>query len=87
MTPILLFLMLVVAGVAGFAGYAIGRQAAGQAAVDARQVEAVRHEIVGLRALVGRLKDLAWDHRELDSTLATIIVDEIRTHEKKELGE
>ena len=85
MTPIFLVLLLVVAGVAGIAGYSLGRSAATQAAVDAETVEAVRREVLGLRALVGRLKDIAWDHRELDSTLATIVVDEIRTYEKKEL--
>jgi hypothetical protein len=85
MTPIFLVLLLVVAGVAGVAGYALGRGAAGQAAVDAEAVEAVRREVLGLRALVGRIKDTAWDHRELDSSLATIIVDEIRTYERKEL--
>jgi hypothetical protein len=85
MTPIILVLLLVVAGVAGVAGYALGRGAAGQAAVDAEAVEAVRREVLGLRALVGRIKDTAWDHRELDSALATIIVDEIRTYERKEL--
>jgi hypothetical protein len=87
MTPIILVLLLVVAVVAGVAGYALGRGAAGQAAVDAETVEAVRREVLGLRALVSRLKDTAWDHRELDSALATIIVDEIRTYERKELGE
>jgi hypothetical protein len=85
MTPIILVLLLVVAGVAGVAGYALGRGAAGQAAVDAEAVEAVRREVLGMRALVGRIKDTAWDHRELDSALATIIVDEIRTYERKEL--
>jgi hypothetical protein len=85
MTPIFLVLLLVVAAVAGVAGFALGRGAAGQATVDAEAVEAVRREVLGLRALVGRIKDTAWDHRELDSTLATIIVDEIRTYERKEL--
>lgn len=82
MTPIFLVLLIVVAGIAG---YSLGRSTATQAAVDAETVEAVRHEVLALRALVGRIKDIAWDHRELDSTLATIVVDEIRTYEKKEL--
>lgn len=82
MTPIFLVLLIVVAGIAG---YSLGRSTATQAAVDAEAVEAVRHEVLALRALVGRIKDIAWDHRELDSTLATIVVDEIRTYEKKEL--
>lgn len=82
MTPIFLVLLIVVAGIAG---YSLGRSTANQAAVDAETVEAVRREVLALRALVGRIKDIAWDHRELDSTLATIVVDEIRTYEKKEL--
>jgi hypothetical protein len=47
-----------------------------------------RAELGSLRALVDDLKDTAWDHRELDSPLATIIIDKIRTHERRgrELG-
>jgi CHASE1-domain containing sensor protein len=47
--------------------------------------ERARREKVALRRLVDRLKDLAWDQRELDPHLSTIIIDEIRTYEKKEL--
>lgn len=87
MTPmVLLAVMVLIAAAAGVAGYALGRSAAGAQALDAQAVDAVRRQDAELRALVARLKDLAWDHRELDSTLATIIVDEIRTFEKKELG-
>jgi len=42
-----------------------------------------RQENAELRALVNKLKDIAWDQRELDPSLSTIIIDEIRTHEKK----
>jgi hypothetical protein len=42
-----------------------------------------RQELGSLRALVDDLKDTAWDHRELDSPLATIIIDKIRTHERR----
>jgi hypothetical protein len=47
-----------------------------------------RVELNHLRNLVDDLKDTAWDHRELDSALATIIIDKIRTHERRnrELG-
>ena len=45
----------------------------------------VRREKAALRALVDRLKDLAWDQREFDPSLSTIVIDEIRTYEKKEL--
>jgi hypothetical protein len=50
-----------------------------------RYVERLRQENTALRGLVARLKDIAWDERELDPNLATIIIDEIRTYEKKEL--
>ncbi|HET9861513.1 MAG TPA: hypothetical protein VFQ19_17190 [Nocardioidaceae bacterium] len=47
-----------------------------------------RIELNRLRALVDDLKETAWDHRELDSALATIMIDKIRTHERRgrELG-
>jgi len=44
-----------------------------------------RREKAALRSLVDRLKDIAWDQRELDPALSTILIDEIRTFEKKEL--
>lgn len=50
-----------------------------------RYVERLRQENTALRGLVARLKDIAWDERELDPNLSTIIIDEIRTYEKKEL--
>lgn len=68
-------------------GYYTGRGSAARDRLDAEAVEKVRHEILGLRGLVARIKDLAWDNRELDPALSTIIIDEIRTYEKKELGE
>jgi hypothetical protein len=47
-----------------------------------------RVELDRLRALVDDLKETAWDHRELDSALSTIIIDKIREHERRhrELG-
>lgn len=69
----------------GLVGYYVGRGSAARAELDAEAVEKVRREILGLRALVARIKDLTWDNRELDPTLSTIIIDEIRTYEKKEL--
>lgn len=47
-----------------------------------------RVELDRLRNLVDDLKETAWDHRELDSALATIIIDKIRSHERRgrELG-
>jgi hypothetical protein len=45
-----------------------------------------RAELLGLRDLVDDLKETAWDHRELDSPLATIIIDKIRSHERRDRG-
>lgn len=47
-----------------------------------------RVELDGLRSLVDDLKETAWEHRELDSPLSTIIIDKIRTYERRnrELG-
>jgi lipopolysaccharide biosynthesis regulator YciM len=67
-------------------GYYAGRGSAARDRLDAEAVEQVRREILALRGLVARLKDLAWDNRELDPALSTIVIDEIRTYEKKELG-
>ncbi len=50
------------------------------------QVSSLRKERARLRELVARVKDIAWDQRELDPNLSTVIIDEIRIHEKKELG-
>lgn len=54
--------------------------------LDARE----RDELHRLRLLVDDLKETAWDHRELDSPLSTIIIDKIRRHERRgrpELGD
>ncbi len=47
-----------------------------------------RQELEGLRALVDDLKETAWEHRELDSPLSTIVIDKIRTyeHHRRDLG-
>jgi hypothetical protein len=42
-----------------------------------------RQELERLRILVDDLKQTAWDHRELDSALATIVIDKIRAHERR----
>lgn len=82
MVWMLIPVLLVLAGVGG---YLIGRGAAPRDGLDPQAVEAIRREVVGLRRLVADLKELAWQHRELDSALSTIIIDEIRAHERREL--
>jgi hypothetical protein len=80
------FLELLLLALAGLVGYFLGRSSATQASVDAATLAALRAEVLDLRALVGRVKDTAWDHRELDSALSTIVIDEIRAYERRELG-
>jgi hypothetical protein len=46
-----------------------------------------RVELARMRELVADLKDIAYDHRELDSALATILVDRIRTYERQQRDE
>lgn len=72
--------------VLGFLGAMVYLFSAGAASRALNQRE--RDELVGLRGLVDDLKDTAWDHRELDSALSTIIIDKIREHERRrrELG-
>ena len=45
-----------------------------------------RQELAALRTLVDDLKETAWEHRELDSPLATIVIDQIRSHERWRRG-
>jgi hypothetical protein len=77
-----LLVVLVVLGL----GAMIYLLSAGSASRALNQRE--RAELDGLRALVDDLKETAWDHRELDSPLSTIIIDKIRQYERRgrELG-
>ena len=43
-----------------------------------------RAELDGRRDLDERLKDLAWDHRDIAPELATIVLDEIRSFERQQ---
>ena len=45
-----------------------------------------RDELESLRTLTDDLKETAWQHRELDSPLSTIIIDMIRSHERRNRG-
>ncbi|HSV37706.1 MAG TPA: hypothetical protein VLI04_03000 [Nocardioidaceae bacterium] len=45
---------------------------------------AERAELAALRALVAELKDMAYDHRELDSSLAVLFTDRIRSYERQQ---
>ena len=72
--------------VLGFLALMVYFFSAGSAARALNQRE--RGELEGLRALVDDLKETAWDHRELDSPLSTIMIDKIREYERRgrELG-
>jgi hypothetical protein len=71
-------LVMVVAGVVLVALV----RAAGEALSGGRIAEEQRAELARLTALVQDLRELAWDHRELDPDLATIILDKIRSSER-----
>jgi hypothetical protein len=64
--------------------YLVNQSTGVQPTLDRRE----RLELDRLRTLVDDLKETAWDHRELDSALATIMIDKIRSHERRgrELG-
>ena len=72
--------------VLGFLALMIYLFSAGSASRALNQRE--RDELERLRVLVDDLKETAWDHRELDSALSTIMIDKIREHERRgrELG-
>ena len=75
--------LLLVLGLVALAMYFFGSGAASRELTKRERAELVR-----LRTLVDDLKETAWDHRELDSALATIVIDKIRESERRghELG-
>jgi len=83
LTPTGLVGLLVVLGLSWVVFHLV-TQAGTTSALDRRE----RAELDDLRALVDDLKETAWDHRELDSPLSTIVIDKIRTYERhrRELG-
>jgi hypothetical protein len=79
MSPALLVVVVIVTAMVWLIARLANQNAALQA-LDRRE----RAELMHLRALVDDLKETAWDHRELDSALSTIIIDKIRTHERQQ---
>ena len=49
----------------------------------ARTTRSERRQLAEYEEFVDRLREIAYDHRELDSNLSNIITDEIRTFERK----
>jgi hypothetical protein len=84
MSPMILVALLIVGAMIWLVVYLVNQSAGVQQKVDGRE----RVELERLRNLIDDLKETAWDHRELDSALATIIIDKIRSHERRgrELG-
>jgi hypothetical protein len=84
MSPMMLVALVIVGAMIWLVVYLVNQSAGVQQKVDGRE----RVELERLRNLVDDLKETAWDHRELDSALATIIIDKIRSHERRgrELG-
>ena len=85
MTPVTLVALAIVGAMVWLVVYLVNQSARVPAALDRRE----RLELDRLRTLVDDLKETAWDHRELDSALATIMIDKIRAHERRgrELGQ
>ncbi|MGA8210944.1 MAG: hypothetical protein WB441_14665 [Nocardioidaceae bacterium] len=83
MTPIAVLGLLLMGSVIWLVILLLARATAAQP-VDRHE----QAELRALRVLVDDLKETAWDHRELDSPLATIVIDKIRQHERRgrELG-
>ena len=77
--PELLLVVAVIAGV-GWLVVRLVNQAGPSSSLDHRRE---RDELLGLRDLVDDLKETAWDHRELDSPLATIVIAKIRRYERR----
>jgi hypothetical protein len=73
--------VLLVAGLTWLVVRMVSTTGAGQT-LAARE----RQELNGLRELVDDLKETAWEHRELDSPLSTIVIDKIRTYERGQRG-
>ena len=71
--------LLVVVALVWLVVHLLNRSASGQGLGERE-----RAELLGLRELVDDLKETAWEHRELDSALSTIIIDKIRTHERQQ---
>lgn len=83
MTPLALVGLLLVGAMVWLVVHLVG-QSTEVRPLDRRE----RAELDALRVLVDDLKETAWDHRELDSPLATIVIDKIRAFERRgrELG-
>jgi len=65
--------------IAGFAAL----QGRGERVAPLRKAE--RAELAEARATLAALKELAYEHQQLDSNLSFLIIDQIKSHERKHL--
>jgi hypothetical protein len=84
LSPVTIVGLLLVGALTWLVVHLVSLTTAPSQALDRRE----RSELDALRGLVDDLKETAWDHRELDSPLSTIVIDKIREHERRrrELG-
>ncbi len=71
--------LLLTAAMAWLVVHLVISSSAPRTSLDRRE----RGELDALRVLVDDLKETAWEHRELDSPLSTIVIDKIRSHERR----
>lgn len=80
----LLFVVVLVALVAGSAGYVLGRGSV--AAAPATPAPADRGAVAERDAFIEQLRELAWQHRDVSPELSTILIDEIASHHRRLSG-
>ncbi|MCF6376560.1 hypothetical protein L2K70_03005 [Nocardioides KLBMP 9356] len=79
MGPLLPILVLVLIGVAFWAG----RMSAGVGTTPAAAPTAPSRDLAERDAFIEQLRELAWQHRDVSPELSTIIIDEIQTHHRR----
>lgn len=82
MGPLLPLLMLVLVGLAFWAG----RMSAAAGSAAAVAPAARPRELAERDAFIEQLRELAWQHRDVSPELSTIIIDEITTHHRRLSG-
>ena len=76
-SPIVLLAVLVVALLAGVAGYAMGYLS------TARATAGPAPELAERDVFIEHLRELAWQHRDVSPELSTILLDEIAQHHRR----
>jgi hypothetical protein len=76
----LLFVVVLVALVAGGVGYALGRASVPSQTEDGPA-------LAERDAFIEQLRELAWQHRDVSPELSTIVIDEIATRHRRLSGQ